>query len=214
MSSMGVFAGVCVIIFAGLTSGMGLYFLSRCALRIERGHSSFFAVSQRTYPGAAIVFDSAIAIKCFGIIHLLLGSDDGRCGGVISYYNRRLDAPSGGKYFPGVKVDAVFTRQTILDNLIHVSYSLGSTDFRLVIIPLSFLRRLDSLKYTSVIALLALSYLVLTVVAHFLMGDTLEQRGEVHYFNWQGPMRFFSNLPVIIFAFTCHQNVHSATNKV
>ena len=78
---------------------------------------------------------------------------------------------------------------------------------RLVIIPLSFLRRLDSLKYTSVIALLALSYLVLTVVAHFLMGDTLEQRGEVHYFKWQGPMRFFSNLPVIIFAFTCHQNV-------
>lgn len=67
MSSMGVFVGVCVIIFAGCTSGMGLYFLSRCALRIERGHSSFFAVAKRTYPEAAIVFDSAIAIKCFGI---------------------------------------------------------------------------------------------------------------------------------------------------
>ena len=66
MSSMGVFTGVCVIIFAGSTSGMGLYFLSRCALRIERGHSSFFAVAKRTYPHAAIVFDSAIAIKCFG----------------------------------------------------------------------------------------------------------------------------------------------------
>lgn len=39
------------------------------------------------------------------------------------------------------------------------------------------------------------------------MGDTLDQRGEVHYFTWEGPMRFFSNLPVIIFAFTCHQNV-------
>ena len=67
MSAMGVFTGVLVIIFAGLTSGMGLYFLSRCALRIERGHSSFFAVAKRTYPEAAIVFDSAIAIKCFGI---------------------------------------------------------------------------------------------------------------------------------------------------
>jgi amino acid permease len=67
MSSMGVFAGVCVIIFAGCTSALGLYFLSRCALRIERGHSSFFAVAKRTYPEAAIVFDSAIAIKCFGI---------------------------------------------------------------------------------------------------------------------------------------------------
>ena len=66
---------------------------------------------------------------------------------------------------------------------------------------------MDSLKYTSIVALLALGYLVLTVVAHFLMGDTIEQRGEVHYFQWQGPMYFFSNLPVIIFAFTCHQNV-------
>jgi len=67
MSAMGVFMGVVVIIFAGLTSGMGLYFLSRCALRIERGHSSFFSVAKRTYPEAAVVFDSAIAIKCFGI---------------------------------------------------------------------------------------------------------------------------------------------------
>jgi hypothetical protein len=66
MSSMGILIGVIIIIFAGCTSGIGLYFLSRCALRIERGHSSFFAVAKRTYPEAAIVFDSAIAIKCFG----------------------------------------------------------------------------------------------------------------------------------------------------
>jgi amino acid permease len=66
MSSMGVLMGVLMITFAGCTSGIGLYFLSRCALRIERGHSSFFAVAKRTYPEAAIVFDSAIAIKCFG----------------------------------------------------------------------------------------------------------------------------------------------------
>ena len=76
-----------------------------------------------------------------------------------------------------------------------------------MIIPLSFLRRLDSLKYTSIVALLALGYLVLTVVAHFIMGDTVDQRGEMHWIKWQGPMRFLSNLPVIIFAFTCHQNV-------
>jgi amino acid permease len=66
MSSMGVLIGVLMITFAGCTSGIGLYFLSRCALRIERGHSSFFAVAKRTYPEAAILFDSAIAIKCFG----------------------------------------------------------------------------------------------------------------------------------------------------
>jgi amino acid permease len=68
MSAMGVLVGISVIVFAGITSGMGLYFLSRCALRIERGHSSFFAVAKRTYPDAAVVFDSAIAIKCFGTL--------------------------------------------------------------------------------------------------------------------------------------------------
>ena len=74
---MGVLMGVLIIIFAGCTSGIGLYFLSRCALRIERGHSSFFAVAKRTYPEAAIVFDSAIAIKCFGTHRLDLPVFDG-----------------------------------------------------------------------------------------------------------------------------------------
>ena len=67
MSSMGILLGCCTIIVAGLASGLGLYLLSRCALRIQRGRSSFFAVAQRTFPQVAIVFDVAIAIKCFGV---------------------------------------------------------------------------------------------------------------------------------------------------
>lgn len=113
-----------------------------------------------------------------------------------------------GSIFPGSKsMPFLLDRQFWITAFMY-ALIVRQPDYRLVIIPLSFLRRLDSLKYTSIVALLALSYLVLTVVAHFLMGDTLEQRGEVHYFKWQGPMRFFSNLPVIIFAFTCHQNVY------
>jgi amino acid permease len=78
---------------------------------------------------------------------------------------------------------------------------------RLIVIPLSFLRRLDSLKYTSVIALVAIGYLVVLVLSHFIKGDTLADRGEVNVIRWSGPIPFLANLPVVVFAYTCHQNV-------
>lgn len=67
MSNMGITLGVIVILWAGLTSGFGLYLQTRCARYLDRGSSSFFALSQITYPNAAVVFDAAIMIKCFGV---------------------------------------------------------------------------------------------------------------------------------------------------
>lgn len=67
LSNMGILLGVLVIIWAGITSAFGLYLQARCARYLERGTSSFFALSQLTYPNAAVVFDAAIAIKCFGV---------------------------------------------------------------------------------------------------------------------------------------------------
>ena len=80
-------------------------------------------------------------------------------------------------------------------------------DYRLIVIPLSFLRRLDSLKYTSVIALISIGYLVILVVAHFLKGDTMQDRGEIRVIQWGGLVPALSSFPVIVFAYTCHQNV-------
>lgn len=67
MANMGIFLGTMVILWAGLTAGFGLYLQTRCAQYLERGSASFFALSQITYPNAAVVFDAAIAIKCFGV---------------------------------------------------------------------------------------------------------------------------------------------------
>jgi len=67
LSHMGILLGTFVIIWAGLTSGFGLYLQTRCARYLERGSASFFALSQITYPNAAVIFDAAIAIKCFGV---------------------------------------------------------------------------------------------------------------------------------------------------
>lgn len=74
-------------------------------------------------------------------------------------------------------------------------------------IPLSFLRRLDSLKYTSFIALVSIGYLIIIVLAHFLAGDTMASRGEVRVIEWAGPVEALKTFPVIVFAYTCHQNV-------
>ena len=77
----------------------------------------------------------------------------------------------------------------------------------MVVIPLSFLKRLDSLKYTSVVALISIGYLIILVVAHFVKGDTMEDRGQIRFIRWQGAIPALSSFPVIVFAYTCHQNV-------
>lgn len=67
MSNMGMMLGIFTIVFSGLAAGFGLYLQTRCARYVDRGTASFFTLSQLTYPGAAVVFDAAIAIKCFGV---------------------------------------------------------------------------------------------------------------------------------------------------
>ena len=74
-------------------------------------------------------------------------------------------------------------------------------------IPLSFLRRLDSLKYTSIIALTSIGYLVILVLAHFFRGDTMANRGTLRVVQPESAVAFLSSFPVIVFAYTCHQNV-------
>lgn len=67
MASVGIIPGVFFIFLSALASGTGLYFLSRCAARTEGRHASFFAVSKLTWPKVSVLFDLAIAIKCFGV---------------------------------------------------------------------------------------------------------------------------------------------------
>jgi len=67
MAHMGIALGTFVILWSGLASAFGLYLQTRCARYLDRGTASFFALSQITYPNAAVIFDAAIAIKCFGV---------------------------------------------------------------------------------------------------------------------------------------------------
>ena len=47
-----------------------------------------------------------------------------------------------------------------------------------------------------------------------LIGDTLGARGPVHYVKWAGPIEALTTFPVIVFAYTCHQNMFGILNEI
>ena len=98
--------------------------------------------------------------------------------------------------------------------------------FMAILVPLWFLRRLDSLRHTSYIALFSvgmpgffiscrdsltdtitiLVYLVLiVVVCYFYRPEGSPQPGEIHLIHFTPA--FVSTFPIQVFAFTCAQNV-------
>lgn len=190
MSHFGILLGVVVILWSGFTSAFGLYLQSRCSRYLDRGSASFFALSQLTYPNAAVIFDAAIAIKCFGV--------------GVSYMIII------GDLMPGV-AEGFDSRAVEVAFLMNRHFWI--TAFMLIIIPLCFLRRLDSLKYTSIVALVAIGYLIVLVVYHFA-SDQLAPREKVRIISWGGPVEALSSLPVVIFAYTCHQNMFSILNEL
>lgn len=82
----------------------------------------------------------------------------------------------------------------------------------LVIVPLSFLRNLDSLKFSSVIGLLAIFYLAIVVIGHFLVGD-IPREGTVLWVVPPSVTGMFSTFSILVFAYTGHQNMFSIINE-
>ncbi|KAJ1655285.1 hypothetical protein IWQ61_004937 [Dispira simplex] len=194
MASVGLLLGSWVIMFSGMASALGLYFLGYCARYVEGRNASFFTVSQLTYPGAAVFFDLAIAIKCFGVsISYLI---------IFGEVMPRVVAAQMGN-----DIVSTFTYSVLTNRRFWITLSMA------VVGPLSFLRKLDSLRYTSMVALLALFYLVLIVVIHFLDPARIPPGpGSISMIKLSPS--FFTNLPIFVFAFTCHQNIFSVYNEL
>ncbi|KAH7316639.1 transmembrane amino acid transporter protein-domain-containing protein [Stachybotrys elegans] len=190
LAHTGIMLGVLLIVWSGTIAAFGLYLQSRCARYLDRGTSSFFALSQITYPNAAVLFDMAIAIKCFGVgvSYMIIIGD--LMPGVVLGFNGNADS-----------VPYLVDRQFWI------------TAFMLLIIPLSFLRRLDSLKYTSLIALVSIGYLIVLVVYHFAV-DPHADSSKIRVIEWGGAISTLTTLPVIVFAYTCHQNMFSIINEL
>lgn len=77
---------------------------------------------------------------------------------------------------------------------------------------LAFLRKLDSLKFTSYVALVAVANLVFVVIWKFLEPSGLPPRGDIELVDLGSS--YVSSLPVQIFAFTCAQNIFAVFNEL
>lgn len=72
LSQIGIIPGLLLILFASLASILGLMLLELSAQSLNSRETSFYAVSQRTFPWSSLVLDTAIAIKCFGVSFSLI----------------------------------------------------------------------------------------------------------------------------------------------
>ncbi|KAI8821813.1 transmembrane amino acid transporter protein-domain-containing protein [Fimicolochytrium jonesii] len=192
LARVGLGFGIVLIGLSGTAAAFGLLLLSEIASKVGRT-SSFNSCAKITYPGAAVWFDVAIAVKCFGvsISYLVI------CGDLLP----RVILG----FHPEVSPDSLLLSKTfwLIACLLLVS-------------PLCFLRRLDSLRYTSGFALLSVIYLVFIVVTYFFA----PQEGMPPHVHWDEikwfklDRHFFGVIPIFVFAFTCHQNIFSVYNEL
>lgn len=178
----GVFCGCVVILLAGLANGFGMIMQGVAAQFLPAGHATFFSVCKITYPRLSVVFDLAIFLQCFGVN--------------ISYLVLISDLMPLIFSFDGWSLDS-------MKNF----YLFGSG---VLIIPLCFMKRLDSLKYTSIIALLAIVYICLLIYGNFFLALInnwqnlpLDKVGEVSLWRPQGLRPFLKTLGIIVLAYTC-----------
>lgn len=150
MASAGILPGIITCLFSGSVAGFGLYLLTLCAPKAPHRRASFFAVAELTFPRAAVFFDAAIAIKCFGV------SIRYRIRGVTN----DTEADLTNSYLIIVKSLMPNVVASLYHDLAHSSPPAWAQSGRvwisilmLVLFPLSFMRKIDSLRHTSYVAL-------------------------------------------------------------
>jgi len=195
MASAGVIPGVITCVFSGSVGVFGLYLLSLCATKAPHRRASFFAIAQLTFPSAAVFFDAAIATKCFGVSVSYLIIIKGLMPNVVASLYHDLTSPDTNP--PDFAMSGRF----------------WITLFMLVLVPLAFLRRLDSLRHTSYIALFSVAYLIVIVItAYFWPLKGVTSPGDISLIHFTP--NFVSTFPVQVFAFTCAQNLFPIYNEL
>ncbi|KAI9217955.1 transmembrane amino acid transporter protein-domain-containing protein [Blastocladiella britannica] len=199
IANVGLVLGLVMILISGLAATFGLWLLTHVARRLPdtesdetprvRNPSSFFALSAITYPAAAVYFDAAIAIKCFGVASSYLV--------VIGDLMPEVVAGLGGE---AARAGILGSRE------LWISAAMA------IVTPLAFLKHLNALKYTGMVAMGAVAYLVGIVIYFFYSPDFPITPGDVALIKL-GP-GFLKALPIFVFAFTCHQNVFSVYNEI
>ncbi|KIP03412.1 hypothetical protein PHLGIDRAFT_26130 [Phlebiopsis gigantea 11061_1 CR5-6] len=195
LASAGIIPGMITCLLSGGVAAFGLYLLSLCAVKTPHRRASFFAVAELTFPRAAVFFDAAIAIKCFGVSISYLIIVKSLMPSVVAALYHDLTSPDTNP------------PAWALSGQVWISILM------VILVPLAFLRKLDSLRHTSYVALFSVAYLVVVVVVcyfHPIKGT--QPRGEVHWIKFSP--NFVSTFPVQVFAYTCAQNLFPIFNEI
>ncbi|AOA62863.1 Putative transporter [Komagataella phaffii CBS 7435] len=186
----GLVLGMVILLLSAIGAGYGFFLQGVSSKYLPPGEASFFNVCQITYPDLAVVFDIAIAIQCFGVGLSYLVLTGDLMPHIIPIENLPIDE--------------------------RIFWILVSTIF---IVPTSFLKKLDSLRYTSVVALLAIVYLVAVIYGNYLQGlltnwEGFPERQPISVWKPQSFKAISSTFSIVVLAYTGHQNFYQITNEL
>ena len=187
----GYIIGIMLMILAAGASYFGLHLYIRAAAPLGRA-SSPFSLAALTYPKTWVLLDLAIVLKSLGVAlaYLIL------IGQLMANFMRGVLHLT-----PQTSTEDFASLSVWVDTRVWVGL------FMLVILPLSFLRKMDHLRYSSFLGLASIIYLTVLSVVSLFAASPPPPMTAVQPFPAAFGVKLLSSFGVFVFAFTCHQNV-------
>ena len=194
MAAFGYVTGSFLMILAAVASWLGIYYYVVCASAVGRT-SSPQEVAKLTYPSVGIILDVAIILKCLGVAlaYLLL------IGEIMSTFYKGIILTEGLNPSDSINQLLSDPRAWILL-------------FLVIVVPLSALKRIDQLKYTSFLGLMAVVYLTLLAMVNVFVSPIAPSE-DIYAFR-SPDFKDLGRFGAFAFAFTCHQNVFPIYNEL
>lgn len=190
-SLVGIFPGTALLVLATAMTIFGLYLLAKASYEVCDRTGSFAALSAVSYPRLTPLFDLAVALKCLGVS--------------IGYLKIIGDLlPATIKGFQSSSDESAW----YLNRIIWVSAITAG------IAPVTFMKRMDSLKYTSFLGLMSVVYLLVLSVVMYI--QTIMTTGSIFGYGaliTKLDISSFRAFPIMVFAFCCHQNLFPIQNE-
>eukprot|EP00126_Sphaerothecum_destruens_P006756 Sdes_comp19515_c0_seq1m11073 len=188
LSLCGFYLGIILLLVFALGAYSGLVILSDCARWTGRRNTSYFVVALHTFPWASYLIEAAVVVKCFGVACSYLIIIGSSMSIPIAYW---ADAQPG---------DWVSDRRVYIALLapLYIFFALSKT--------------LDRLRYVSFVSVLAIIYLTVVVCAFYFQNPGTGDKATFRAVN--DPLSVIQALPVLVFSFTCHQNVFAVSTEI
>lgn len=193
LMKLGLLLGLVMMFVAAGLCILGLHLLNVAAMQLGR-KASFSGLCSITYPRAAFAFELAIAVKCIGA--------------GISYLS--IVGKTSTSLAEQILVPLLPEGKNIWVTL-ATSKAFWTLLLAALITPVCFMRKMDSLKYTSFGGLAAVFYLVILTIWNFFHVDGASFAKIPMFADFSFAM--CSAYSVFVFAFTCHQNILPIQNE-